>query len=126
RVLPAAARPFRLQGLSEARARRARQRRHCRILRAPELDRRLARDGHREDREDLPGGRRLRRPLCVRLRLQAQAGGLAALAGPAQERGDAAAQASRRRVREGCMTAARGAGLASHPASHILNGVFFT
>ncbi len=61
RVLPAAARPFRLQGLSEACPRRARQRRHRRILRQAELDRRLARDRRREDRKDLRRGRRLRR-----------------------------------------------------------------
>jgi alkanesulfonate monooxygenase SsuD/methylene tetrahydromethanopterin reductase-like flavin-dependent oxidoreductase (luciferase family) len=96
------------------------------LKRAPELDRRLAQDGHREDRADLPGGRRLRRALCVRLRLQAQAGGLAALAGPAQERGNAAAEASRRRVREGRMTARRGAGLASHPAWHMLEEIYFS
>ena len=44
RVFPAAARPFRLQGLPEARARRAGQRRHRRVLRPAQLDRRLARD----------------------------------------------------------------------------------
>ena len=70
-----------------------RQRRHRRLLRPPQLDRRLARDRHREDREDLPRGRRFRHAAGVRLRLQAQAGGLAQFAAAAEARGDAAAEA---------------------------------
>ena len=42
-----------------------------------QLDRRLAGDRHREDRKNLSRGRRLRHAAGVRLRLQAQAGGLA-------------------------------------------------
>ena len=61
-----------------------------------QLDRRLARDRHREDREDLRRGRRLRHAAGVRLRLQAQAGGLAQLAAAAEAGSDAAAEASRR------------------------------
>src|ERR1700737_3602535 len=58
RILFAAARPFRLQGLSQACARCAGQRRHGRGLRPAQLGRRLARNGGRKDRDDLSRGRR--------------------------------------------------------------------
>ncbi len=82
-------------------ARCARQRRHRRVLRAAQLGCRLARDGGGEDRNHLPRGRRFRRAAGVRLRLQAQAGSLEAFAVAAQERGAAAAEASRCRTRQG-------------------------
>jgi hypothetical protein len=69
RVFSAAARSLRLQGLSQAFARRARQRRHRRLLRQAQLDRRLARHRHRQNRKNLPRGRRLRHVVGVRLRL---------------------------------------------------------
>ncbi len=85
----------------KARARRAGLRRHRRLLRPQQLDRRLARDRHREDRKNLSRGRRLRHAAGVRLRLQAQAGGVAQLAAPAEAGSDAAAEASRRGPHQG-------------------------
>ena len=99
--ISAAARPFRLQGLPQGRARRRRLGRHRRILRPQQLDRRLACDGHREDRENLSRGRRLRHAAGVRLRLQAQAGSVAPFAAPVEAGSDAAAEASRRGPHQG-------------------------
>ena len=58
--------------VSEARPERGRFRRHAGLLRQAQLDRRLAQDRHREDREDLRRGRRLRPAAGVRLRLRRQ------------------------------------------------------
>src|ERR1700754_1591217 len=94
RVFPAAARAFRLQGLSQTHARGAGQRHHRGILRDAHLDRRLAVDRRREDRKDLSRGWRIRHAAGVRLRLQAQAGGVAELAAAVERGSDAAAEAS--------------------------------
>ena len=60
----------------------------------------------REDREDLRRGRRLRHAAGVRLRLQAQAGGLAQFAAAAEAGGAAASQASEAGYRQGRLTRA--------------------
>src|ERR1700712_6042669 len=94
RIFPAAAGAFRLQGLSQTHARGARQRHHGGILRTAQLDRRLAVDRRREDRKDLSRGWRIRHAAGVRLRLQAQAGGVAELTAAVEPGSDAAAEAS--------------------------------
>ena len=66
-----------------------RQRRDAGILRPAQLARRLARDGDREDREDVRRGRRLRPPAAVLLRLRREPAGLAAFDGAAGEGGHA-------------------------------------
>src|SRR6185312_2847026 len=77
------------------------------VLRAPQVDYRLAGDRDREDRTDLARSRRLRRAPGVRLRLQAQERGLAQLAAPVEGGGAAAAEASRRRARQGGVRSVR-------------------
>src|SRR4051794_38774348 len=94
RVFPAAARAFRLQGLSQTHAGGAGQRHHRGILRTAQLDHRLAVNRRREDRKDLSRGRRIRHAAGVRLRLQAQARGVAELAAAVEPGSDAAAETS--------------------------------
>ena len=66
-----------------------------------QLDRGFAGHGHREDRKNLSRGRRLRHAAGVRLRLQAQARGVAPFAAAVEAGSDAAAEASRRGPDEG-------------------------
>ncbi len=73
----------------EARSGRRRFRRHAGLLRQAQLDHRLAQDRHREDREDLRRGRRLRAAAGVRLRLRRQPEGLAPFARALVEGSDA-------------------------------------
>src|SRR5439155_529220 len=76
----------------EAQARRARLRRHARVLRQAQLAGGLAGHGHRAAPRDLRGGRRLRHAVAVLLRLRGQPQGVAALDGAAGARGHAALQ----------------------------------
>ena len=91
-----AARPFRFQGLPQGHARRAGQRRHRRILRAATTgsSARL-RPSPRRSKKSITRSAASARS-GVRLRLQAQAGGLAQFAAPVEAGSDAAAEASRR------------------------------
>src|SRR2546425_1007381 len=91
-VLPAAPRVLSVHRVPEAPARRARLRRHPRVLRQAQLAGGLAGHGDRAAPRDLRGGRRLRHAAAVLLRLRGQPQGVAPLDGAAGARGHAALQ----------------------------------
>src|SRR5438445_170031 len=91
-VLPAAPRVLPVHRVPQAQARRARLRRHARVLRQAQLAGGLAGHGDRAAPRDLRGGRRLRHAVAVLLRLRGQPQGVAPLDGAAGARGHAALQ----------------------------------
>src|SRR5262249_44643412 len=99
-VLPPAAELFRLPGIPQASSRRARLRRHPRVLRTPQLDGWLARHGDAAAAGDLRRSRRLRASPPLLLRLPREPPRLRPLDGAARPRGDAALEGSRAEIDE--------------------------